>query len=171
MGYFRRTIRRSRCAADVRAAQVAHPAPELWQYDLLPPGEPRQPQPERFFRLTSTNLHPRSHEPCGVFRAAGILECSRHLDPVDRDRLHGLFDWFHRSLPRPRNVKPSTIFWFRSQAGECASRVWEMVQLLRDNGIPIQTMWTRRPGWIEYQDRFQVGAVPFTDRPFRVRRL
>ncbi|MGB7158016.1 MAG: hypothetical protein WBD40_08110 [Tepidisphaeraceae bacterium] len=68
-------------------------------------------------------------------------------------------------------MKPATIFWFRSDAGECASRIWEIARLLREYGVPLQTMWTRRPGWIEYVDAFQIGAIPFSDRAFHVRRV
>jgi len=109
-------------------------------------------------------------EPLGIFRSAGLLEASKLVTSIERARLHELFDWFNENLPRPRRVRPAMIFWFRPEAGECASRVWEIVHILREHGVPIQTMWTRRPGWVEYSDRYQIGVIPFRDRAFHVRR-
>lgn len=167
MGYFKRTLRRSRCSAEVRAALTNHSALEVWTWTLLPPGEPRPS--DEFFRLATTEIDPRSHQPRGVLRAAGLLAARSDLPAFERQRLRQLFDWFNAHLARPRRVTPGMIFWFRPDAGECASRIWELVHVLREHGVLVQAMRTRRPGYIEYRDEAQVGAVPYADRVFRIR--
>lgn len=118
-----------------------------------------------FFRFATTDIHPDSREPRGVFRAAGLLFQREDVTDFDRLRLEGLFDWFqvHLPIPRREDLTPATIFWFRPDAGECASRIWELVHLLRDYGVPVRTVRTRRPGRIVYSDRMQVGAEPHRD--------
>ncbi len=41
--------------------------------------------------------------------------------------------------------------------------------MLREHDVLVQTMRTRRPGYIEYSDELQVGAVPYANRAFRIR--
>lgn len=167
MGYFKRTIRRSRCAAEVRAALERSAALQAWAWELLAPGEPRPSG--QFFRLATTEIDPRSNQPRGVLRAAGLLAARFDLPASERQRLRELFDWFNDHLARPRRVTPGMIFWFRPDAGECASRIWELVHVLREHDVLVQTMRTRRPGYIEYSDDLQVGAVPYVNRAFRIR--
>ena len=118
-----------------------------------------------FFRFATTDLHPTSREPRGVFRAAGLLFQREDVTEFDRQRLDDLFEWFavHLPVPRREELTPATIFWFRPDAGTCASRIWELVHLLREYGVAVRTVRTRRPGRIVYSDRMQVGAEPHRD--------
>jgi hypothetical protein len=43
-------------------------------------------------------------------------------------------------------------------------RVWEMVHLLQDNGVVVDFIHTANPGYVCYQDRHQIAAIPFRDR-------
>lgn len=72
-------------------------------------------------------------------------------------------DWFNHHLPAPRSVDPRAVFWFRPNAGEPLTRLWVVVRLLEDNGVPVQVYRTRRPGNVVYEDRYQVAAVPWRD--------
>ena len=87
------------------------------------------------------------------------------MTEFDRQRLDDLFDWFQIHLPVPRrhDLTPATIFWFRPDAGACASRIWELVHVLREYGVAMRTMRTRSPGRIVYSDSMQVGAEPQRD--------
>jgi hypothetical protein len=115
-----------------------------------------------FFRITSTTIHPDSHEPRGVFVSTGLLLDTRpDIAATDREQFDDVLQWFNRHLPFPRRVTPDMIFWFRPEARECASRVWQLVHLLREHGVTVQTMRTTRPGRIVYSDEMQVGAVPY----------
>ena len=137
---------------------MGHAAPGAWPWEL----RAARRRSDYFFRFAATDIHPESREPRGVFHTAGMLLATRtDLTDVDREHFEHLFDWFGRHLPFPRRVTPDMIFWFRPEARECASRIWELVHLLREHGITVQTMRTRRPGRIVYSDEMQVGAVPY----------
>ena len=43
------------------------------------------------------------------------------------------------------------------------SHARELVWLLREHGVAIHELWTQRPGYVEYRDRWQVVAEPFRD--------
>ena len=156
MGRCRRTIRRPRRAA-IHAARSEHSAPEFRRW-----AGSSTPQSGHFFRFTTAAIHPDSHEPRGIFRSAGlVLDTRVDIAVADRERFEDVLAWFNRHLPFPRRVTPEMIFWFRPEARECASRIWELVHLLREHGVLVQTMRTARPGRIVYSDGMQVGAVPY----------
>jgi hypothetical protein len=39
----------------------------------------------------------------------------------------------------------------------------EMVALLKHHDVPVQMIKAARPGYIVYEDNFQIVAVPFAD--------
>ena len=55
------------------------------------------------------------------------------------------------------------VRWFKPSAREHIARAYEMVCLLEQNGVYVQAIKTRRPGYIVYQDEHQVVAEPFAD--------
>jgi hypothetical protein len=82
--------------------------------------------------------------------------------------LRPLFDWFGDNLRAP-DVNGRAIFWFKSDASACISRIWQMVHVLKSNDHLVWMMRNERPGRIVYEDAFQVAAVPFRKCPGRRR--
>ena len=41
----------------------------------------------------------------------------------------------------------------------------EFCLLLEEEGVPVEILRTRRPGYILYEDEHQVAAYPFADTP------
>ena len=39
----------------------------------------------------------------------------------------------------------------------------EMAQILQDNGVVVETNITEKPGYIVYEDEYQVDAEPFNE--------
>src|SRR5262245_31882699 len=73
-----------------------------------------------------------------------------------------------KNLPMPDIVKFRSrsyraIFWFKSEAEDCISRIWEMAHLLEYHGYLIEMQKCRRLGNIIYEDKFQVAAIPSKD--------
>jgi hypothetical protein len=96
-------------------------------------------------------------------RDAGRLDAPRRFDT--------LLEWFNRHLPVPlrfrrpagRQAHRHAICWFRNEAVEHVGKVRELAALLEQHGVPTRKLRTRRPGYVVYEDRFQVAAVPFRD--------
>jgi hypothetical protein len=55
------------------------------------------------------------------------------------------------------------VCWFKPDAGECVTRAFELARLVGRHGISTRILKTRHPGYVIYEDRYQVVAVPFRD--------
>ena len=98
----------------------------------------------------------------GIFVAAGEIEDRSTLPDVTRDQLRDLLMWFNHNLTVPRLVGSQRrgLFWFRGDAQEIISRLWELASLLEDEGVFTTKVRTCQPGMIVYRDEHQVAAVP-----------
>jgi hypothetical protein len=93
---------------------------------------------------------------------------------MSADEQHGLeriLGWFDRQLPIPnrfsrsirRGSSPKAICWFKDGAARYIRRVRELAALLERHGVWIEMLRTQRPGYLVYEDEYQVAAVPFRD--------
>ena len=107
-----------------------------------------------------------------AYRLDGVFVESRRLGDVGRLFAHeiGLLDetyaWFNEYLPClpfaamlcSGKWTHDAVAWFRDDAGEPLRRIWDLVQLLRENGVSVRLVATGRPGKIVYRDSYQVVA-------------
>lgn len=177
MGYFTRKLSRQRCRAQVAAAEQrqARAIEDSWVAvpSVLPDGWPGTSSRERsgdrawraevFVRFAVGTLDRRSQEQRGLLRAAGDLDASPDLPREARRELRLACRWFNKNLVAPSLRMPRAIFWFRSTSLECVAHVWALVQVFRDQGVPVWMLRSRRPGLVVYQDKDQVAAIPFMD--------
>jgi hypothetical protein len=115
-----------------------------------------------YLRFTSTVIDEDSRRPRGLFTEAYSLLDSGDLTTDQWKHLRELLDWFNRNLPHPPKafVKGRAIFWFRSDAHECITKLWEMVELLRANDRHIVVLKCRHLHNRTYTDDLQVAAFP-----------
>jgi hypothetical protein len=123
-----------------------------------------------FIRLVVTIPNPRTHVLTGIFDVAYDLRDGTGLSADDWASVYLLLDWFEQRLPVPTRFSRSTrrrcpraICWFKANAGECITRVNELGRLIGRLGLPTRALRTPRPGYVVYEDRYQVAAVPFRD--------
>lgn len=102
----------------------------------------------------------------GIFVGAITLRDSGVLFSYQSQLLDTIFDWFNEHLPCPPFKEklgsgewtPHAVSWFRPEAREPVSRIWDMVAILRDHGTPVRLVRSTWPGSIVYADEFQVVA-------------
>jgi hypothetical protein len=126
-----------------------------------------------FLRFVSTDVHRESQQELGVFHAAGRLRDSGSLSKDEENVLKEIRDWFSKNLKRPTrftSAKPpyyrkrqDGISWFKDSARDHISKMHEMALLLRHHDVPIRMIKTNKPGYVVYEDEYQVIAVPFSD--------
>jgi hypothetical protein len=106
-----------------------------------------------------------SHVGQGIFQAAAQALEWRTITGSDADELNELRAWFNENLEKPSSFGRANlhrgICWFRTEASEHISRMWEMVRILERNGIFVKKLRTDRPGYVVYEDEFQILAEPF----------
>lgn len=122
-----------------------------------------------FVRFVIDPVDPDSGEPLGVFQAMYGLSDRGALDAWEAARWKALDAWFTRHLPRPgrmaRSPRPGArsqaVSWFRGSAREHIARMHEIVALLAEHGIHARMIRTDRPGYVVYEDAWQVATEPF----------
>src|SRR5262245_27070322 len=122
-----------------------------------------------YVRCVTMRSNGDSGVPEGIFQAASDLRNANELPPYDAERLLDILKWFGGRLQRPlrftRSRRPhrknKAISWFKSSAVEHIAKAREVVQLLEEHGWQVRTVKTDRPGYIVYEDDFQVAAEPF----------
>jgi len=106
-----------------------------------------------------------SHVEQGIFQAAGQALEWQDVTGPDADELKALRAWFNENLEKPtsfgRDKLRLGICWFKTNATEHISRIWQMVQILERNGIYVKKIRTDKPGYVMYEDEWQLVAEPF----------
>jgi len=119
-----------------------------------------------------------SHEKLGLIWAADYYRDAGHFGYQDEQALDRVFDWFNTNLPCPDRLNRSTrphraakaVSWFKPEAGSCIAKMTELRALLERYGLPTELLKTRRPGYVVYEDEYQVVAEPFrAERPVQAR--
>ena len=106
-----------------------------------------------------------SHVEQGIFQAAAQAIEWQSITGSDADELNRLRAWFSENLEKPTSFGRDTlrlgICWFKTAATEHITRIWEMANILERNGIYVKKIRTDRPGYVIYQDEWQLVAEPF----------
>ena len=106
-----------------------------------------------------------SHVEQGIFQAAALALEWQNITGSDADELNELRGWFSENLEKPtsfgRDKLRLGICWFKTGSAQHISRIWEMVQILERNGIYVKKIRTDKPGYVIYEDEWQLVAEPF----------
>jgi hypothetical protein len=106
-----------------------------------------------------------SHVEQGIFQAAAQALEWQNITGSDADELNKLRAWFSENLIKPtsfgRDKLRRGICWFKTGSTEHISRIWEMVHILERNGIYAKKIRTDKPGYVIYEDEWQLVAEPF----------
>jgi len=124
-----------------------------------------------FIRFVIKRLDADSGRRQGLFQAAKELQTSDDSKTEDNEHLEVLFHWFNRHLKKPTRLslssrphrKAQAISWFKDTATLHISKMREFQTVLKRNGIAVEILTTTQPGYVVYEDRFQVAAYPFAD--------
>ena len=102
----------------------------------------------------------------GVITMAQALHDDGGLYQYESGWLEEVLAWLNEHLPCPPFKQKlrsgqwtaDAGSWFRAEAGEPLDRMWDIVAILREHGVPVRVVTARQPGKVVYSDRFQVVA-------------
>jgi hypothetical protein len=122
-----------------------------------------------FVRFVIDELDADSGERVGVFQVMYRLADLGELSFEEQARWDRIRKWFNAHLERPESLSRSSraharavaISWFRDSATGHIARMRELVELLGERGVQVEMLRTPRPGYVVYEDEFQVVAEPF----------
>lgn len=112
--------------------------------------------------------------PVGLFEIAGRYENEQKVPKYIHDALVDTLKWFNANLKQPDRVNRTKskgyyrreakgIFWFKSSATSHISKIRELALLLKDLGHTIDELHTKRPGYVVYEDEYQIVAEPYSE--------
>lgn len=122
-----------------------------------------------FVRFVVHHRHAETDMPMGIFEAVELLPRVGRLPDWDERRLDEISEWFGVHLPQPKRVarsarphgKHRALSWFKASAREHIAQARELASVLEGHDILTEMLQTDRPGYIVYEDEFQVLAEPF----------
>lgn len=124
-----------------------------------------------YIRFVILANDPDSGRRQGLFQAMSDLEHEGGLLPHEQSMYDEVYEWFRRNLKKPRcltrsskpHAKKVALSWFKDSAAEHIKKMHLLAQALEAHGIPVELVRTERPGYVVYEDEFQVAAEPFND--------
>lgn len=118
-----------------------------------------------YIRFVVSQKDEDSHVAQGIFQAAARAVEWGTIKGDDADELAEIRWWFNDNLEKPasfgRGKLSLGICWFKTDATEHIARIFEMVRILERNGISVRKIKTDKPGYIVYEDEWQLVAEPF----------
>jgi hypothetical protein len=105
----------------------------------------------------------------GLIHAADDLRWRGRLADEEQELVRELLRWFNRNLPVPHrfarsrrpNARSRAISWFKPTAGACLDRMQALAAVLHGHGCAVERLTTDRPGYVVYEDDYQVVAEVF----------
>jgi hypothetical protein len=120
---------------------------------------------QEYIRFATRLTDEDSHVGRGIFQAASQALEWEKITGSDAEELKELQSWFGNNLNAPtsfgRDKLRRGICWFKTSATDHIARIWEMVRILERNGIYVQKIRTDKPGYVVYEDEWQLVAEPF----------
>ena len=110
----------------------------------------------------------------GIFHAAYELQRDGKLPEQEDQELAALLVWFSENLEIPARFNRSKskgashratkgVSWLKPSAKKHIAKFWKLKENLERHGHRVSFIKVRRPGYIVYEDKFQVVAEPFSD--------
>ncbi|NNE18333.1 MAG: hypothetical protein HKN10_07640 [Myxococcales bacterium] len=110
----------------------------------------------------------------GILQAAYALRDEGQMIDHDLQGLDTLLSWFASQLNTPDRFNrtsskgyyrraPKGISWLKDTAKEHIDKMREVAEILGRHGHRVEMLKESRPGYVVYEDEFQVVAEPFAD--------
>jgi hypothetical protein len=107
----------------------------------------------------------------GIFIALEELRDSGLLLDHEQREYERMVKWFNENLEKPKSFSRSSrphakrvaLSWYKDTAIEHIARMHTLSNILEAHGILVDVLSTERPGYVVYEDLFQVTAEPFKE--------
>jgi hypothetical protein len=127
--------------------------------------------PDTYVRFVTPTIDEDSHRRRGVFQAIADLVDARELSDHEMEEVRAIRKWFDQHLAKPdrfarsskRHAAPKAISWFKSSATDHIGWMHAMCRILNEHGIVTEMITSTRPGYVVFEDKHQIAAVPFSE--------
>jgi hypothetical protein len=124
-----------------------------------------------YVRIIIQRTDNNSNQRQGFFQAMAELKAKRELSSHEEAHYSDIYKWFQKNLRRPRSftrsskphAKKVAISWFKESATDHIDKMREVAGILGGHGIHTEMIVSSRPGYIVYEDAYQIAAEPYAD--------
>ena len=117
-----------------------------------------------YLRFQSRIINERTNNYLGIFQIAFKFRDADKLEKPFEIELIKNIEWLKKHLTSPKELEQKENFraisWFKTRAVKPMKRIRKIKGILEDYGYIIDTLKTKDPGIIIYEDRWQVIAKP-----------
>jgi hypothetical protein len=127
-----------------------------------------------YLRFTTRFINPYGEPETGIFMALKFLRDDYALTTEEHtNQLKELSDWFSKNLDKPTRFSKGTskvnadisLSWFTDSAQEHIQKMQHLIKIAERYDLIIDRIASKNPGYIVFEDEYQISAVPFkTDR-------
>lgn len=123
-----------------------------------------------YLRFVIAEIDSRSQSLKGIFTVGYDLLRDRELEIYEEEEIKTLLAYFQKMLPIPtkfsrKKKKPDEdtrgISWIKSENTELVTKLYELKNIVERHGYFVETIKSKTPGYVVYEDEFQVVAEPF----------
>jgi hypothetical protein len=129
-----------------------------------------------YMRFVQTSYDTTSGRRNGLFVGASGLRDAPETPQYIAAQIAAILEWFGTNLLTPTRFNRTTskgaprrntigLSWFKPTADAHLQKAHELRAMLEENGCTITILKTDRPGFIVYEDDYQIVAEPFADTP------
>ena len=124
-----------------------------------------------YIRFVINEKDEDSQERLGIILAIQDLSDDGKLSSYEKKHMKEVIRWFNKNLKTPsrfskakkNNPVGKALSWFKDSATENISKMREIAAVLNSHDIHTDMIKTNRPGYIVYEDEFQIVAEPFNE--------
>jgi len=122
-----------------------------------------------FVRFITSFINENGDIETGIFNAVAFIRDHSLTQDDDVNKLTALMKWFSRYLAKPdrfsnssnKNPAAISLSWFKDTAKTDIQKIFELKEILLKYEIVIEIVTSKNPGYIVYEDKHQVSAIPF----------
>ncbi|MHB8882634.1 MAG: hypothetical protein ACYC69_14145 [Thermodesulfovibrionales bacterium] len=117
-----------------------------------------------FIRFIVNEKHVKSTSRLGIFHAIRYLRDDGELTDDELREMDQVMEWFADHMEAPdRLSRTKAISWFKDSPKEHISNIRKIVAVLRTHDIEVEMVRTDKPGYLVYEDDYQIFAEPFSE--------
>lgn len=124
-----------------------------------------------YIRFVIDQLDCDSGERQGLFQTIAELQEKSILYKYEEDVVKDIRRWFSKHLDKPDSFTLSSkphatnkaISWFKPTAKEHIEKMRQLAAIIESHGVHVHVISTDRPGYIVYEDEYQITAEPYSE--------
>jgi hypothetical protein len=124
-----------------------------------------------YIRFVVDKLDCDSGKRQGLFQTIDELFEKNLLHKYEEDIVKEIRKWFSNHLEKPDSFTRSStphainkaISWFKPTAKEHIDKMRQLTAIIEGHGIHVHVIRTDRPGYVVYEDEYQITAEPYSE--------